>query len=135
MKDILEAVYTLVSSAVTNGVYVCIGSLPTKEGISVAVANGSPNSIYRQKQALNVTNIVINAKFKKQESAIDELCKIHKALNKKVNYPSDDYWQIANIETTNEPSYLGQEGNEWYLYGSSIVVRWYDGEKATFYPS
>lgn len=133
IKEIQDKLYQYVKAIVPSHTVV-IGSLPSKEGVSISLTAGNPVNNYRQKQSNNRLVFAINSKFKKQADALKVLCDIHEALIKRGGYDSGDDWQITYIDTNTVPTYLGQEGNEWYLYGSSIVVSWYSSGKATDYP-
>lgn len=104
---------------------IVVGSLPSTEGISITQTTGAPQAEYRNRSRLNRTVYAVNAKSRSQAQAIEWLDTIHKELTKRIGYVSQDGWQIVTVETSNEPTYLGQEGNETYLYGSSLSVKWY----------
>lgn len=128
MKSILDAVLSLITTKTTYSPVV--GSLPSREGVAVQIATGAIESAYLPRTELHRDTLVINAKYKSQADAINALDTIHKALTKRIGYSHATEWQIVNISTSTAPDYLGQEGNEWYLYGSSVVVEWYDRRKA-----
>lgn len=132
MRSIIDAICDLIED--TTDISVVIGSLPSHEGVGVQIATGTIEAPYLPRTNLHRDTYVINAKYKNQKTAIDNLNAIHEALTKRIGYPQDDEWQIAMIATSTAPDYLGQEGNEYYLYGSSIVVKWYDRRMAVDLP-
>lgn len=132
MRSILDAICDLIEDG--TDIPVVVGSLPPHEGVAIQLATGAVESAYLPRTNLHRDTYVINAKYADQKTAIDNLNAIHEALTKRIGYPEDDEWQISVIATSTSPDYLGQEGNEYYLYGSSIVVKWYDRRMAVDLP-
>lgn len=128
MKDIIDAVCDLIEEGL--GLSPVVGSLPPVDGICVQQSSGSVTAEYLPRTALHRTTLVVNAKNRLQGVALQNLTDVHVLLTKRISYPSTDEWQIATIRTVNAPDFLGQENDESYLYGSSIVVDWYDRQKA-----
>lgn len=128
MKSILDAVLSIITTKTTYAPVV--GSLPSREGVSVQIATGAIESAYLPRTEVHSDTLAINAKYRSQVDAITALDTIHTALTKRIGYSHTSEWQITDITTLTAPDYLGQEGNEFYLYGSSVVVKWFDRRKA-----
>lgn len=107
-----------------------VGAMPPTGGIGIQQSSGSVVAEYLPRTNLNRTTLVINAKNKSQEVALQALVDIHECLTKRISYPSTSDYQITTIRTVNAPNYLGQENDESYMYGSAVEVLWYDRKKA-----
>lgn len=108
-----------------------VGSLPQRSGIAMYIGSGSPQSKYMDKATLNTIYATANAKHKDQRQAAAALEKIHSHLNGLSVYPSGEhdgkYWQITDICTSSAPSFIGQESDGQYLYGSILQIKFYFG--------
>ena len=111
-----------------------VGAMPPIDGIGIQQSSGSVVAEYLPRTDLNRTTLVINAKNKRQEFALQALVDIHECLTKRISYPSTSAWQITTIRTVNSPNFLGQENDESYMYGSAVEVLWYDRKKAVDTP-
>lgn len=111
-----------------------VGAMPPTDGIGIQQSSGSVVAEYLPRTDLNRTTLVINAKNKRQEVALQTLVDIHECLTKRIAYPSTSAWQITTIRTVNSPNFLGQENDESYMYGSAIEVLWFDRKKAVDTP-
>ena len=101
------------------------GPLPPDNGLSLTVSGGGPASTFLTKGMDYELDLVLNGKHADQMTVFDTLNNIHQALTQTKTYPVTNEFQITNIETTTSPSYLGQEENKQYLYGSSLRVRFF----------
>lgn len=101
------------------------GPLPPDNGLSLTVSGGGPASTFLTKGMAYELDLVLNGKHADQMTVFDTLNNIHQALTQTKTYPVTNEFQITNIETTTSPSYLGQEENKQYLYGSSLRVRFF----------
>ena len=111
-----------------------VGAMPPIDGIGIQQSSGSVVAEYLPRTDLNRTTLVINAKNKRQEVALQTLVNIHECLTKRISYPSTSAYQITTIRTVNSPNFLGQENDESYMYGSAIEVLWFDRKKAVDTP-
>ncbi len=123
IKEVFEAVKTL-ADATNSYATIKAGALPADNGISMAIATGSPDTVFKDRGALYSMDIVLNGKHTSQETVLDALADIHQALTQRDTFPDTGEAQITNIETTNIPSYLDRTENQW-LYGSSLRVSFY----------
>lgn len=101
------------------------GPLPPDNGLSLTVSGGGPASTFLTKGMAYELDLVLNGKHADQMTVFDALNNIHQALTQTKTYPVTNEFQITNIETTTSPSYLGQEENKQYIYGSSLRVRFF----------
>lgn len=102
-----------------------IGALPPDDGISMAFGPGGPDATFLNKGICYSVPIVLNGKHTDQQVVADALNAIHAALTMTKTYPSTSEYQITNISTISAPSYLDREQNSQWLYGSSLMVRFY----------
>lgn len=111
-----------------------VGAMPPIDGIGIQQSSGSVVAEYLPRTDLNRTTLVINAKNRRQDVALQALVDIHECLTKRISYPSTSAWQITAIRTVNSPNFLGQENDESYMYGSAVEVLWFDRKKAVDSP-
>ena len=123
LTQVLQAVRTKAQTAVTKSIV--FGALPPDDGISMALATGALDETFLDKGQNYHASVVINAKSADQLNALEWLSVIHETLTLTEEYPSGENWQIANIETTGIPMYLGREENRQYEYGSSVRIDFY----------
>ena len=133
-KNIIDAIVDMAQNLTTFPVV--IGSNPTKESIAVT-GFATPEIENLDKDTLQSYDVTINGKSGDQEHIFTDLSRVHKKLSLRRDFPHDENWQIYSIETTASPRLIGQEEAERtrYLYGSSLVVKFYalglKGEKQT----
>lgn len=121
----------LISTLKAEGIAVVVGAMPPKGGVvAIQQSSGSVIAPYNTRSQAIRETYVVNAKDKKQKTAMTLLEQVHAILTKKKGYTSDSSYQIACISTLNLPDFLGQENNESYMYGSSIEVLVYDRRQA-----
>lgn len=132
MTDIVDYVCDLIEDE--TGLIPVVGAMPPIEGIAVQQSSGSVVSEYLPRTALNSTTLVVNSKSTSQTTALTNLTDIHEALTKRIGYETTNGYQILSIRTVNSPTFLGQENDESYMYGSSIQVLWFDKKKAVDTP-
>ena len=132
MTDIVDYVCDLIEDE--TGLIPVVGAMPPIEGIAVQQSSGSVVSEYLPRTALNSTTLVVNSKSSSQTTALTSLTDIHEALTKRIGYETTNGYQILSIRTVNSPTFLGQENDEAYMYGSSIQVLWFDKKKAVDTP-
>lgn len=123
IKAVFDAVKAL-ADARNPYAAIAVGPLPADNGISMAIATGSPGVAFKDRSWLYSMDIVLNGKHTSQETVLDALCDIHRALTQRDAFPDTGEAQITGIETTNIPSYLDRTNNQW-LYGSSLRVNFY----------
>lgn len=108
-----------------------VGSLPPRGGIAMFIGSGSPQSKYMDKATLNTIYATANAKHREQRKAATALEQIHDYLTRLSEYPSGEHngisWQITDISTSSAPSFIGQECDGQYLYGSILQIKFYYG--------
>jgi len=108
-----------------------VGSLPQRNGIAMYIGSGSPQSKYMDKATFDTVYVTVNAKHKEQRKAAGALAEIHLYLNRLKDYPSGNKdgtsWQITDISTSSEPSFIGQESDGQFLYGSILQIKIYHG--------
>lgn len=124
--SVLLAVIELAGTADTYAP-IRIGSLPVDNGLSMAIATGSP--IYSMdKGARHELSIVLNGKHTDQATVSNTLGELHELLTTRTTYPTTaEGCQITNVETLTAPAYLDREDNSQWLYGSSLRVKFYKG--------
>lgn len=133
-KSIIDAIVDMAQNLTTFPVVV--GSNPSKESIAIT-GFATVNIENKDKDTLQTYDITINGKSEDQEKLLAELSSIHRKLTLRNDFPSGETWQIYSINTTASPRLIGQEEAERtrYLYGSSLVVKFYalglKGEKQT----
>lgn len=132
MTDIVDYVCDLIEDE--TGHIPVVGAMPPIEGIAIQQSSGSVVSEYLPRTALNSTTLVVNSKSSSQTTALTSLTDIHEALTKRIGYETTNGYQIVSISTVNSPTFLGQENDEAYMYGSSIQVLWFDKKKAVDTP-
>lgn len=103
---------------------IVIGSMPPLNGIAMT-GEGGPHSVHLDIGAEQTMNIVCNGKNADQRAVIRALDKIHRFLTFRKDYPVGDGWQIYSITTIASPRLLGVEQNSQWLYGSSLLVKFY----------
>ena len=128
MTDIVNVVCDIIEN---NTEYTpVVGAMPPVDGIGIQQSSGIVLAEYLPRTELQRTTLVINAKNRQQEVALQTLVDIHKCLTKRIGYPSTADYQIVTIRVVNSPNFLGQENDETYMYGSAVEVIWYDRQKA-----
>lgn len=132
MTDIVDVVCDIIEN--DTEYTPVVGAMPPIDGIGIQQSSGSVVAEYLPRTDLNRTTLVINAKNKRQEVALQTLVNIHECLTKRISYPSTSAFQITTIRTVNSPNFLGQENDESYMYGSAVEVLWYDRKKAVDTP-
>lgn len=105
--------------------HIVIGALPAENGLSIAWANGAPETTFLNKSSVIDMSAVLNGKHSNQQMVSDALGAIHKALTRHMDYPETEEYQILNIKTIGAPCYLGRENNGQWLYGSSLQIKFY----------
>jgi hypothetical protein len=125
INDIINAVIDLCESNVDLYSSISVGALPPANGISLQVGAGNPEHTFFNKGTANSISVVVNSKHNSQNTACGVLDAIHLYLTRLKSYPSGKGWQITNIETVTSPNYIGQDGNQQYLYGSIIKIKFY----------
>lgn len=124
LDDIQNAVIDL-AQATSPYATIEIGALPPDNGICMTYSSGSPDTTFMDKSAAYSMDMVCNGKHTDQQILTDALANIHEALTQETNYPTSENWQITNIITTSAPTYLDRQPNDWYMYGSSLQVKFY----------
>lgn len=121
--EILRAVIDM--AMLTNPyTQIVIGSMPPLNGIAMT-GEGGPDSVHLDIGAEQTMNIVCNGKSSDQRTVIRALDKIHRFLTLRKDYPTGDGWQIYSITTIASPRLIGVEQNSQWLYGSSLLVKFY----------
>lgn len=121
--DVLQAVVALANAANPYAT-VTVGALPADNGICMAWGPGSVNTFFNKRASVTIP-AVLNAKNTSQQAALDALSDIHTALSMATSYPSADNFQITNIETGSQPHYMSREQNSQWLYGSSLIIKFF----------
>lgn len=106
-----------------EGIEPVIGALPVEGKVAIAIGSGTRENFLARTGVINLS-LVVNSKSKSQKEALDLLSETHDILTRKNG--STRRYQIADIRVQNVPSYLGQENDESYLYGSSLTIALYD---------
>lgn len=121
-----EILRTVIDMAMLTNPYtqIVIGSMPPLNGIAMT-GEGGPDSVHLDIGAEQTMNIVCNGKNVDQRAVIRALDKIHRFLTFRKDYPRGDDWQIYSITTIASPRLLGVEQNSQWLYGSSLLVKFY----------
>lgn len=101
------------------------GPLPTGNGISLTFGSGGVETTFLQKGQCYQLYMTLNAKHTDQKLLLSTLDTIHRALTQRKVYPRTDTYQITDISTVAAPTYIDREENEYYLYGSSLLVKLY----------
>ena len=108
-----------------------VGTLPQRGGIAMYIGSGAPQSKYMDRGTLNTIYATLNAKNREQQKAVALLEQIHDYLNRLQNYPNGERygisWQITDVSTSSAPSFIGQECDGQYLYGSILQIKFYYG--------
>lgn len=108
-----------------------VGALPQRGGIAMYIGSGAPNAKYMDRSTLNTIYATVNAKHTEQQKAAAALEQIHDYLTRLSEYPSGERnglsWQITDMTTSSAPSFIGQECDRQYLYGSIIQIKYYLG--------
>ena len=125
-NSVLLAVIELASAAEPYAP-ILVGSLPHDNGLSMAIAAGSP-TYSMDKGARHELSIVLNGKHTDQATVSNTLGELHELLTTRTTYPTTaEGCQITSIETLSAPAYLDREDNSQWLYGSSLRVKFYKG--------
>ena len=127
MSVINEVLLSVVDMAQEADVFspITVGPMPADNSISIAIASGGPDATFIDKGMAYTLDLVMNGKHQSQQIVSDALHDIHQMLTQTKTYPETTTWQITNIETLTTPTYIGREENKQYLYGSSLLVRFY----------
>lgn len=120
--EVLQAVIDMASAAV--GFQVLTGSMPPLNGIAMT-GPSSPDRIYKDRGTNERMTVVCNGKNTSQEAVIRQLDTIHAALTRRFDFPTAEGWQIYSIETVTSPRLLGREANSQWLYGSTLLIKFY----------
>ena len=120
--EILQAIIDMAESAV--GVPIVTGSMPPDNGIAMT-GQAASASIMLDIGSNERMSVLLNGKNNNQRVVIQQLDAIHKALTRRVDFPTGDGWQVYAIETVASPRLIGREQNPQaaWLYGSSLLVK------------
>ncbi|WP_282146819.1 hypothetical protein [Ruthenibacterium lactatiformans] len=124
MRDeIIKAIQQMIQALVSGPVV--IGSMPPLNGYAVSFAGGSPMETFRTLNTNEDLPIVFNGKGEEQETVVQDMDKVHRALTTAKALPFAADWQMYAIETTSAPQLIGREENINWLYGSSFRIKFY----------
>lgn len=103
------------------------GSDPPDGGICMIPNGGFPADTHMDKGMIYTLPILLNGKNARQDTLMDGLAAIHKALTKRLDYSpfSSSDIQVIDIATTAAPMIVGREQNNNWVAGSSLEVRFY----------
>lgn len=124
MYDIIEYIRSEIDAM--TGRTTLVGALPTSEGVAVYIASGNIIDESRTRSHYGRCIITVNAKSKNQKDALQWLDTIHSNFNAERDFLNNDQIQITTIRTNTVPTYTGQQENEYYLYGSSLEIRFFE---------
>ncbi len=122
---IIQAVKTLATSYAAPYTSIDLGAMPEDNGLAMYLGPGAPDEEYLNRSSLNSIDVVLNGKHSNQQTVLQALSNIHKALTQLKSYSSGEGWKITNIRTTTAPNYIGQEDSGQWLYGSILEVQFY----------
>ena len=108
-----------------TGASVVIGSMPPNEGFAVSFAGGAPLETFRTLSTNESLPVLFNGKGGDQESLAQQMDAVHQALTTSKVLPYCASWQIYAIETTAAPQLVGRELNSYWIYGSSLRIKYY----------
>ena len=118
--EVLQAVIDMAEAAA--GTAIVTGSLPPDNGIAMS-GQASSAPIFLDIGSNERMNVLCNGKNRDQQTVIQTLDAIHRALTRRKDFPCGDDWQIYAIETTSSPRLIGREQNSQWVYGSSLAVK------------
>jgi hypothetical protein len=103
------------------------GSDPPENGICMIQAAGAPTEEHLNTGMLYRLPVLLNGKHANQQTVLDALTAIHKALTKTHSYDNlgTDEVQVLSIVTTSSPQIIGREQNNQWICGSSFEVSFY----------
>lgn len=129
MSFISEILDNIADTADELGLYASIvyGSDPPENGICMTQAAGSPTEEHLNTGMLYRLPVLLNGKNSDQQTVLDALTAIHKALTKTHDYTglSTDEAQVISVVTTSSPMVIGREQNNQWICGSSFEVQFY----------
>ena len=129
MSFISEIMDHLASAADALGLYapVVYGSDPPENGICMIQAAGAPSEKHLDTGMLYRLSVLLNGKHSNQQTVLDALTAVHKALTKTNDFSSlsTDGVQVVTVMTTSSPMVIGREQNNQWICGSSLEVSFY----------
>lgn len=118
--EILQAIINMAEQAA--GVSIVTGSMPPDNGIAMT-GQAAPQTIMLDIGSNERMSVVCNGKNTDQQTVINQLDTIHRALTRRKDFPVGNGWQVYAIETVASPHLLGREQNSEWLYASSLLVK------------
>ena len=103
---------------------IVIGSDIPRNGICLLPSPASPSTFFDKNTDMEWV-IALNGKNSDQQLVSETLCAIHTSLTRRKAYPSAENFQIYDIETVGSPRLIGREGNDQWIYGSSLRIKYY----------
>lgn len=122
-NDVLKAVIGLMNESKPYST-IYVGSAVPRNGISVLPNPASPNA-FLDKNAVVEWIIALNGKNENQMIVFETLNMIHLSLTRRKKYPSSINFQIYDIDTIGSPRLIGREGNDQWIYGSLLRIKFY----------
>lgn len=103
------------------------GSDPPDGGICMIQGAGFPEDTHMDKGMIYSLSLLLNGKNLRQDTLLNDLTAIHKALTKRLDYTpfSSEEIQVIDIATTASPMIVGREQNAQWTAGSSLEVSFY----------
>lgn len=122
-NDVLQATIGLMNESKPYSI-IYVGSDIPRNGLCVLPTPASPNPFFDKNSTVDWI-IALNGKNEDQVLVFETLNEIHLSLTKQKQYPSNDNFQIYDIETVGSPRLIGREGNDQWVYGSSLRIKFY----------
>lgn len=122
VREAFDAVRAMALASQTAYARVDVGALPAENGLCMAISAGVQERVTLDLRGDLALDVVLNAKHARQETALDALCAIHRALTTSTALPCGDDWQVLSIQTQGAPCYIGRDDAQW-LYASGLSVR------------
>lgn len=123
IDEIIQAISDMISNLVNS--QVVIGTIPPINGYAVGTNGGAPKSTFYSLSSDAECVVFFNGKNSNQNTLMSEMANVHYALTTSKYLPQSDLWQIYSIVTTAEPTLIGVEQNNNWIYGSSFRVNYY----------
>ena len=118
-----DEVQQSIKNVIDNIATCTVGSIPSTGGFSIYFGSGSPVKHLDNSLLFNIT-VAINAKSTNLQDMLQKYSLILSALNN--HKDNGTTWQILDITTTNNPSYVDRDlsTKEW-LYNALVDVQVY----------
>ena len=102
---------------------ISMGALGTGNDLVCGIGPSGADEVYMDKNQFIVLDFTLNGKHTNLQTLSDAMNRIHEVLTMMHEYPSDQGWQIIDIQTITLPQQIGREDSNAWIMASSLAVK------------